>query len=473
VPDDSSRHVPDLSVNASPDHDGYYVFSGGGVSYLGGTSVGAPIIAGVTALLNQYLVSGGIQNQPGLGNINPTLYRLAQSTTGIFHDVTAGNNVVPCVSGSPNCSNGSLGFSAGTGYDQVTGLGSIDAFNLVHRWSNKPPLSSAVVPFIDQNPVFQRPQPDANGNSWTFSIKLSEEAGIGTTLTDFTIDGTSEASQIVRLFGTATVPPHGSISAALGLKNLAVPKTVVFGFAGVDAGGLQWTTQLSVPFDGSQVPLAVNGVSNSASGQQVYAPGMLMSVYGTQLGTFAQSAGAIPLPQYLAGFEATINGVSAPLYYVSPGQVNLQIPYETQPGTATLAVGNPDQNASYTFLVAASAPAIFILPDGSINPSNSAGRGQIATMFITGEGQVRPALATGTTPSPRTRLSDLPQPQLPVTVTVGSMPATIQFIGIPSGLVGVTQINFAVPESAPLGTQPVVVTVGTAASPPANLTVTP
>ena len=77
----------------------------------------------------------------------------------------------------------------------------------------------------------------------------------------------------------------------------------------------------------------IGGASNAASGQQSYAPGMLLSVYGTALGNFVQSAGTIPLPQYLAGFEASVNGVTAPLYYVSPGQVNIQIPYETQPGT--------------------------------------------------------------------------------------------------------------------------------------------
>ncbi len=57
-------------------------------------------------------------------------------------------------------------------------------------------------------------------------------------------------------------------------------------------------------------------------------------------------------------------------------------------------------------------------------------------------------------------------------MTVGGQAATISFIGIPSGLVGVTQVNFTVPQNAPLGVQPVVVTIGNVASPPVNLTVT-
>src|SRR6185295_4400793 len=103
IPNDGYRHVPDLSLASSANHDGYYVVSGGGVGYYGGTSAAAPTMAGIVALLNQYLVSTGIQGTPGLGNINPTLYRLAQSQPSAFHDVKQGDNIVPCVFGSPDC----------------------------------------------------------------------------------------------------------------------------------------------------------------------------------------------------------------------------------------------------------------------------------------------------------------------------------------------------------------------------------
>jgi uncharacterized protein (TIGR03437 family) len=458
VPSDGARHVPDLSLSASANHDGYYIYNSGSVQYVGGTSAAAPAMAGIVALLNQYLVSSG------LGNINPTLYRLAQSTTGVFHDITSGNNMVPCASGSPNCSDGSFGLTAAAGYDEVTGLGSVDAYNLVHQWSSQRPTNSAVVPSIDHITVFQQ-QPDSSGNSWTFKITLNEEAGVGTTLTDFTIDGTSYASQIASLFSGGAIPPNGSISATYGFASLAVPKTVVLGFTGMDASGTQWTTQLPVQFSGPE-NVSVSGLSNAASGQPVYAPGMVLSIYGTQLATLSQSAATIPLPPYLAGFEATINGVIAPLYYVSPGQVNVQIPYETQPGQATLVAGTPYQNVTYKFQVAAAAPGIFTLPSGSGKP------GDTLTLLMTGEGQVRPSLATGRTPSSRTPLTQLPKPQLPVTLTVAGIPATIQFIGIVSGMVGVTQVNFTIPDAAPTGVQQVVVTVGSAASPPANITVT-
>jgi uncharacterized protein (TIGR03437 family) len=473
VPSDGIRHVPDLSLSASADHDGYYFYSAGSPGYVGGTSAATPTMAGIFVLLNQYLVSTGAQPQPGLGNVNPAIYRLAQNSTGIFHDVTVGNNAVPCAAGTPNCTNGSVGLSAGPAYDPVTGWGSVDAYNLVHGWTGSPALNSSVVPSVDQTPVFQQ-APNAGGNPWHFQLTLTEEAGIGTTLTGVTdtTDGVSYTSQIAALFGGSAIAPRGSISAAFGFSNLSVPSTKVFSFTGVDAGGMQWSRQLSVAFSGPQTLLTIAGASNAATGQQVYAPGMLLSVYGTAMGNFAQSAAAIPLPQYLAGFEALINNVPAPLYYVSPNQVNIQIPYETQPGRATLTLGNPYQNVNYTINVSQAGPGIFTFPDGGINPSRAATAGQTVTMFITGDGQVSPSLADGTTPAPGTRLTSLPKPKLPVTVTVGGTVATIAFIGIPSGLVGVTQINFTVPPGTPPGDQPVVVTVGTASTPAAKITIT-
>jgi len=92
-------------------------------------------------------------------------------------------------------------------------------------------------------------------------------------------------------------------------------------------------------------------------------------------------------------------------------------------------------------------------------------------MFVTGEGDVAPALATGASPKAGTASTSLPAPVLPATLTIGGIPATIDFIGVPPGLAGVTQINFTVPANAPLGVQPVVLTIGAAVSPAANFTV--
>ncbi len=136
VLDSPFRQSPDIALSAAG-HDAYIVIYHGALAAVGGTSAGTPSFAGVVALLNQYQVKNGAQAKPGLGNINPQLYRLAQSSPNAFHDITSGDNVVPCTLGSPDCLAGTYGYAAGPGYDLATGLGSIDASNLFVNWNSK------------------------------------------------------------------------------------------------------------------------------------------------------------------------------------------------------------------------------------------------------------------------------------------------------------------------------------------------
>src|SRR5262249_16434865 len=100
VPNDGFRHSPDVSLSAALHHAYFVTYQALNIA-VGGTSASAPSLAGIVALLNQYVVSKGIQKQSGLGNINPQLYRLAQAAPSIFHDVVNGDNIVPCRQGSP------------------------------------------------------------------------------------------------------------------------------------------------------------------------------------------------------------------------------------------------------------------------------------------------------------------------------------------------------------------------------------
>jgi subtilase family serine protease len=135
VPTDNARDVPDVALTASWFHDPYVLFTDGGVEPNGGTSAAAPAFAGIIALVNQYLTTVGGINKPGLGLINPMLYSLARTAPSAFHDVAVGSNVVPCVPRSTqDCTNGFMGYNAGPGYDLVTGLGSVDAYNLALSW---------------------------------------------------------------------------------------------------------------------------------------------------------------------------------------------------------------------------------------------------------------------------------------------------------------------------------------------------
>lgn len=141
VPSDNMRDVPDIAFSASPGHDGYLICSQGScvsgfrdssqnLDEVGGTSAGAPSFAGILALLLQ-------QTGSAQGNINYVLYPMAGSDPAVFHDITQGNNSVPCTAGTTGCpSSGSFGYDAGPGYDLVTGLGTINAGTMVADWAS-------------------------------------------------------------------------------------------------------------------------------------------------------------------------------------------------------------------------------------------------------------------------------------------------------------------------------------------------
>ena len=153
VPNDSARDVPDISLSSSGAHDGYLICalgscvngfrtSSGGLNVVGGTSVAAPAFAGIVAIINQ--VTNSSQ-----ANINPKLYSLAATAPAAFHDITAEGNQVPCQIGTTDCpSGGSIGYNAGVGYDQATGLGSVDVAKLIAAWS-----PSTVVSTTGSTPV--------------------------------------------------------------------------------------------------------------------------------------------------------------------------------------------------------------------------------------------------------------------------------------------------------------------------------
>ena len=189
VPADGVRSVPDVALTASGVHDPYIVRTQGQFVPVGGTSAAAPSFAGTIALLNQYFVSTGVVAQPGLGNINPMLYSLAQTSPAAFHDITTGSNIVPCVNGSSSdCTGGTMGFTAGTGYDQVTGLGSVDAAALALAWQAQ--LSTAarlvVMQFTASTTVRVG---GALSLSWTVANQGGADSGAFQTRVYFTANG--------------------------------------------------------------------------------------------------------------------------------------------------------------------------------------------------------------------------------------------------------------------------------------------
>ena len=217
VPPDGARDVPDLSMAAAADHDGAIICSAGGCAtgikgaeVVGGTSVATPLFAGIAALLNQYQVKSGALAKPGLGNINPTLYALAQNYGDAFHDITTGDNVTPCRTGSSGCTSGSFGYAAGPGYDQATGLGSVNAYALATDWSLIKAAPAALT---------------------SVTVNPSTVAGGGTALVTVTLSGAAPSGgATVALSGGSTafplpasiVVPAGQFTAGVSVASTAV-----------------------------------------------------------------------------------------------------------------------------------------------------------------------------------------------------------------------------------------------------------
>jgi uncharacterized protein (TIGR03437 family) len=462
VPGDNARHVPDISMNASADHDGYLVYSQGADNVFGGTSVPSPVYAGLAALLNQYLIAHGKQSAPGLGNINPTLYSMAQSNPAAFHDITTGDNIVTvtCPPRSRRCTPGTVGFTAGPGYDLTTGLGSVDAYQLVTNWT-----SVQVVP----EPIRLTLQSNLAAPRATDTVFL--------TATVTSTDGSTPSGQVTFAQGSASlgsaslVGSAGTATATLSVKGSAFGTgTVTATLNGAQPASLTITAGAGIGLPAGTP--SISGVTNGASFTAAFAPGGIVSIFGSQLAGATQVADSLPLPYGLAGVAVTVNGIAAPLWYVSPGQINLQLPYDVPAGaSATVVLNNNGQTESTKIVVGAAAPAIFTDTAKNLTPSATAFRGETLTLYLTGAGLATPAVATGATPASGTSVASLPAPQQRTTVTVGGVAAPVAFAGIPSGLVGVVQVNFQVPANAPIGSQPVVVTVGGVASSAARLTV--
>jgi subtilase family serine protease len=158
IPSGTFRLLPDIALQSSVDSPGFLVcsddpnliYAQGHISsclqqpigssnpytVAGGTSFAAPIFAGFVAILNQ------VEHTTGQGNINPILYNLAsnpKSYAAIFHDITSGTNTcLPSVADCPTT--GQSEYAAMPGYDEATGLGSVDFGKLVAAW----PSSSAM-----------------------------------------------------------------------------------------------------------------------------------------------------------------------------------------------------------------------------------------------------------------------------------------------------------------------------------------
>ncbi len=231
------------------------------------------------------------------------------------------------------------------------------------------------------------------------------------------------------------------------------------------------------------------GVVDAATFGTVVAPGSLVSIFGSNLASASASAGAIPLPPQLGGVSVGFNGIAAPLLFVSPLQINAQLPWNVPTsGPVTVVVTNgAAASAPQTVQVGPFAPGLFavggyavaINPDGSLAApagaipgiaSHPATPGDPLILLGSGFGPVTPPPITG-----NNSLDTLRTAATTPSVTVGGVPATVTFAGLSPQFVGVYQINVTLPAAQPAagaasiqiqaggvtGTVPAAITVGT------------
>lgn len=209
IPAGTFRLVPDVAFYSSPGLPGYLYCSSDQTSWqtgqtascgsgfrgstsdtsltvAGGTSFATPIFAGIVALLNQKL-----NFTEGQGMVNPALYQLATSanySSGAIHDITSGNN--NCASGSAACGSTTGGFSANTGYDEVTGIGSLDVAKIAALWPTNSNTATSGLTTTSTAVTSSNANPNA-GASVTFTISVTSTSGSSTPTGNVTlqIDG--------------------------------------------------------------------------------------------------------------------------------------------------------------------------------------------------------------------------------------------------------------------------------------------
>lgn len=231
------------------------------------------------------------------------------------------------------------------------------------------------------------------------------------------------------------------------------------------------------------LPVA-GGVSNAGSFVSRVSPGALASVFGTGFGdaTVTGDLGLISnaLPTLLNNVSVTVNGVAAPLLFVSPGQINFQVPWKTaasSSGTAAVAVlinGGSSNIVQVPLQTAApglftnGAAAIAQNQDFSLNDAtHPAAAGSTIIAYLTGSGPVSPAVVDGT-PAPTSPLSNVTAPK---SAKIGNSDATVSFGGLTPGFIGLVQFNVVVPAGLASGTYPLSITIDGQTSNAGNIVV--
>lgn len=221
-------------------------------------------------------------------------------------------------------------------------------------------------------------------------------------------------------------------------------------------------TVLPAGYDASVASPNIGRVVSAADGVSAVAPGGLFSIYGTNLSPTNVATKEIPLPTALGDSCLTVNGQPVPMIFVSPNQINGQMPYQTV-GNVALIVHTPGGvSDNYNLTVPSNAPAVFraeVTPGEAFptvvraannlmaTDANPIHRNDVLVIYLTGLGKVTPFVENGR-PAPSDPLATtVTAPQ----VNIGGVGLPVLYSGLTPGQVGLYQLNVSVPANTPKG----------------------
>jgi uncharacterized protein (TIGR03437 family) len=233
-------------------------------------------------------------------------------------------------------------------------------------------------------------------------------------------------------------------------------------------GAFETTDPSPVPtccYHGFVAKISPTVVEDAAGYQPAISPGAWVVIFDTNPSLTARTWNPNTevidgvFPTKLDGVGVTIDGKSAALYYISPGQLNVQAPDDTATGPVQVVVTTPQGTATATATMQTVSPGLFMYPVGSryyaiaqhltlpylVGPSNPAHPGETLVLWATGFGPTSPPTPSGqvvTTAFPVVNLSA-------ITLTIGGQPAKVLWAGIT--IAGEWQLNIQVPPGLPSG----------------------
>jgi uncharacterized protein (TIGR03437 family) len=435
-----------LGANAAQVRDGFYKLTSDGNGNFGSVTISGVMANQGNTLVNQPLSGVTYSLNGGTGTINfpasSTPLTALVSGAKTF-DVSTDGNIL--VGGDPN------------GFDMIVGVKAVSsASNSMFQGTyysgalENDTSSGNAVDSLYGSTLALGDGNHINHYRWRF---------FGMSAYDYTSDGfTNLASD-----GTDN---NGEFETILGANGQAVLQVGVSSYYSLT---VYFQTQKYTGNGPFINPVDIWNAASFAPITNPVAPGEYVSIFGTGLASSTVPAQSFPLLTTLGNVQVMVNGVAAPLDYVSPTQINFVIPYETTGGFATFQViSDKTPSNQVTVYTSGSAPGVFAITSNGIGPaavthadgslvtqSSPAVAGETLVLYVTGLGAVNPSVADGVA-APSSPLSYVNESiNVDIQDTNGKIysAATPAFAGLTPGFAGLYQINFVVPSGVPSGEQ--------------------